>query len=271
MRSVFHGLLLPAMPVQGLWGQPEISRAARSWEFTDATGPRAGLFGDEKGDLEAFVYPLKVLRDFRLVFHAGGHEIPAASIARRIVSAAASYTIIYSADDFRVTEELCVPRNLSGVLIRLGIEAQNPLRIDFRFTRDFQLMWPGSFGSSYGQWDAAKGVYRMGADGQTYAAVLGSPGAAPVDLDYATNYSSSTEATFTLGTVHGTAERTIAIAASLKSLDEALAAYRDLIARPAALVDETARFYRDYLAGTVGLRLPDRASNRLMTGRASAW
>ncbi len=171
-----------------------------------------------------------------------------------------SYTIIYSADDFRVTEELCVPRNLSGVLIRLGIEAQNPLRIDFRFTRDFQLMWPGSFGSSYGQWDAAKGVYRMGADGQTYAAVLGSPGAAPVDLDYATNYSSSTEATFTLGTVHGTAERTIAIAASLKSLDEALAAYRDLIARPAALVDETARFYRDYLAGTVGLRLPDRAT-----------
>jgi glycogen debranching enzyme len=250
-------LLLLWGPIGTLCGQPEIARPARSWEFVDATGPKAGLFGDEQGTLEAFVYPLKVLRDFRLVFHAGGHEIPAASIARRIVSTAGSYTIIYSADDFRVCEELCVPRNASGALIRLRIDAWNPVRVDFRFTRDFQLMWPAAFGASYGTWDAANGVYRMGADGQTYAAVLGSPGAKPTTLDYATNYSASGKTVFTLGTIHGTAERVVAVAASVKSLDEALATYRDLTARPKELIEETERFYDDYLASTVRLRLPD--------------
>jgi len=259
MRLPPRSLIFFLGAMGALWAQPEIARPVHSWEFVDATGPQAGLFGNEQGTLEAFVYPLKILRDFRLMFHADGHEIPAASIARRIVSTPGSYRIIYSDDDFRVTEEVCVPRNMSGALIRLRIEAQNPVRIDYHFTRDFQLMWPGSFGSGYGQWDAAKGVYRMGADGQKFAAVVGSPGAAPVDLDYATNYSSSSDTVFTLGTVHGTAERVIALAASLKSLDEALAAYRDLTARPAELIDQTGRFYSGYLAGTVRLRLPDPA------------
>ena len=250
-------LLLGAMST--VWGQPEIARPARSWEFVDATGPKAGLFGDEQGTLEAFVYPLKILRDLRLVFHAGDHEIPAASVARRIVSTPGSYTIIYSADDFRVSEQLCVPRSVSGALIQLRIEAWNPVRIDLRFTRDFQLMWPAAFGAGYGTWDAANGVYRMGADGRPFSAVVGAPGAKPIALDYATNYSSSDETVLTLGTIHGTAERAIAVAASLKSAEEALAAYRDLTARAGELIDETERFYRDYLVNTVTLRLPDAA------------
>jgi glycogen debranching enzyme len=242
-----------------LHAQPEIARPVHSWEFVDATGPKAGLFGNEQGTLEALVYPLKILRDFRLVFYSADHQIPAENIARRIVSKPGIYTIIYSADDFRVTEELCVPRNISGALIRLRVDAVNPVRVDFRFTRDFQLMWPGAFGSSYGEWDKTRGLYRMGADGQAYAAVVGSPGAAPVSLEYATNYSANTETVLTLGTLHGQTERTIAIAASLKNLDDALAAYRDLTAHPADLIAETERFYRDYLANTVSLRLPDPA------------
>jgi len=257
MRAASRRLLLLLGAFGALRSQPEISRPVHSWEFVDATGPRAGLFGNEQGTLEAFVYPLKLVRDFRLVFRTGGHEIPAASIARRIVSTAGSYTIIYSDDDFRVSEELCVPRNVSGALIRLRIDARHPVNIEYRFTRDFQLMWPGSFGSGYGEWDAARGVYRMGADGQSFAAVVGAPGAAPVALDYATNYSASTEAVFSLGTVEGTAERVIALAASVKNLDEALAAYHELTSRTEQLIEETARFYAGYLSRTVNLKLPD--------------
>ncbi|HUB77277.1 MAG TPA: hypothetical protein VMB03_00705 [Bryobacteraceae bacterium] len=243
--------------VAALWAQPEITRPVHSWEFVDATGPNAGLFGNEQGKLEAFVYPLKILRDLSLVFYSADREIPAESIARRIESRGGSYTIVYSADDFSVAEDLCVPRHTSGALIRLRVDARNPVRVDFRFTRDFQLMWPGSFGSGYGHWDGGKGVFRMGADGQKFAAVVGSPGATPVALEYATNYSSSTETEFTMGTISGHVERAIAIAASLKSSDEALAAYGDLTAHPADLIAATDRFYGDYLAGTVSLRLPD--------------
>src|SRR5690242_1021551 len=42
----------------------ELSRAARPWEFLCATGQRAGLFGNEAGAMEAWVYPLKIFRNF---------------------------------------------------------------------------------------------------------------------------------------------------------------------------------------------------------------
>src|SRR4051812_29115538 len=51
----------------------ELSRAIRPWEFLPLTGTRAALFGSESGQMEAWIYPLKLLRDFRLVFHEGDH------------------------------------------------------------------------------------------------------------------------------------------------------------------------------------------------------
>jgi glycogen debranching enzyme len=240
----------------GLAAQPRISRPVHAWEFADATGPRAGLFGNEQGTLEAFVYPLKIFRDFRLVFYSGGHEIPAASVARRIVSVPGIYTIVYTGDDFRVSEHLSVPRDSSGALFQLEIEAQNPLRVDLRFTRDFQLMWPASFGAAYGEWREQDKVFRFGVDGQAASAVLGSRDAALVTDGYATNYSSDSETTLTLGTVRGHGERTIAVAASMKSLNDALSEYHGLIEHAVDKIGANADFFQAYLANTVKLRLP---------------
>src|SRR4029077_1628425 len=39
----------------------ELSRPVRPWEFLCAVGTRAGLFGNEAGRMEAWVYPLKLL------------------------------------------------------------------------------------------------------------------------------------------------------------------------------------------------------------------
>ena len=49
----------------------------------------------------------------------------------------------------------------------------------------------------------------------------------------------------------------LAVAASMKSADEARAAYNRLIAHSGQLVEETERYYRDYLANTIELSLPD--------------
>ena len=46
-------------------------------------GARAGLFGYETGDFEAWVYPLKIFRDFHLIFHIGDRALPAESLAAR--------------------------------------------------------------------------------------------------------------------------------------------------------------------------------------------
>src|ERR1700722_8601113 len=42
----------------------EVSRTVRPWESLDVTGPRAALLGNESGRLDAWVYPLKILRNF---------------------------------------------------------------------------------------------------------------------------------------------------------------------------------------------------------------
>ncbi|MGB7613621.1 MAG: hypothetical protein WBL56_13780, partial [Candidatus Acidiferrum sp.] len=56
------------VPVKSL----ELTRAVRPWEFLPAVGMRAGLLGNEAGRMEAWVYPLKILRDFHLEFHVDG-------------------------------------------------------------------------------------------------------------------------------------------------------------------------------------------------------
>jgi glycogen debranching enzyme len=236
---------------------PQLSRPVRAWEFLDATGPRAGLLGTEDGTLEAYVYPLKIFGGLKLRFVTGAQIIPGESIARRISARPGSYTITYTGDDFQADETLVVPTDEPGAVILLDVRARSPLRIDVEFVRDFQLMWPASIGTGYAEWNGRLKSFEFGADGQPFAAVFGSPDAALESQEYATNYSAATHAVFTLGEIKGHAQRVLAVAASMKSVDEALATYSRLIARSGQLVDETERYYRDYLANTLELSLPD--------------
>lgn len=253
-------LILPALLAYG--ADLEISRPARPWEFLDVTGRKAALFGHEDGTLEAWIYPLKIVRDLRLRFAIEQRVIPAEAIARRIISRPGSYTIVYTADDFQVRETLVAPVDEPGVLILLETHSWQPLRIDLEFTRDFQLMWPASTGSGYGEWNAQAKSFFFGADGKPFAAVLGSPDAELAARDYATNYSGVAADVLSLGSVNGSARRIIGIAGSIRSRADALAAYRRLITDPRRVIDETERYYREYLARTVSLELPDKELQR---------
>ena len=193
----------------------EISRPARTWEFLDALGPKAGVMGREDGTLEAYVYPLKLFKDLRLRFRLDGRVIPGESVVRRIVSRPGSYTIIYSGDEYEVRETLAASPDRPGGVIRLQISAHSPLRVDVEFGTDFQLMWPASIGTAYSEWDQQLHVWRFGADGQPFAALLGATGdSVMVASPYGTN-------TFTLGTVKGNAEKSLVFAGSIKSREDA--------------------------------------------------
>lgn len=248
-------ILLIAAPLFA--AEPEITRPVRSWEFVDAIGPKAAFFGAEDGTLEAYVYPLKILKGLRLEFQIGDQRIPAASVARSIESHPGSYTIVYAGDQFQVEQAIAASITEPGLVMRLRARSTEPLRIDGRFTRDFQLMWPASFGSAYAQWNRDLRAWLFGADGQPFAAMFGSPDMALVDSEYATNYSSQSSNVFTLGTITGTRERWLALAGSVRSRDEALAAYKRLIAAGPKVLADADAYYRAYLDRTVGLELPD--------------
>ncbi|HYM07557.1 MAG TPA: hypothetical protein VEU11_13440, partial [Terriglobales bacterium] len=241
----------------------ELSRTDRPWEFMASVGQRAGLFGNETGNIEAWVYPLKILRDFHLRFLVDGRVIPAEALARTLTVRPESSTILYAGDTFSVRETFFVPVHEPGAVILIDVETAAPLDVQVAFERDFQLEWPAGLGGTYSFWDPKLGAFYFGEEQKKFSAFVGSPTPSEVHLEYDTNYSSSKENSFHLGvTSKGKETKVVVIAASVKGEAEAEAAYRHLESDYAALMKESAEYYRAYLDNTVSVDLPDRQLQR---------
>ena len=236
----------------------ELSRAVRPWEFLPVTGMRAGLLGDESGRMEAWVYPLKVLREFHLKFHAEGRTLPAEALARTITVRPEASTILYAGDTFKVRETFFVPVHEQGAVILLDVETEQPFEIEAVFHRDFQLEWPAALGATYLNWEAEQHVFYFGEEQRKFAAFVGSPTATEPQQEYQTNYSEAHESSFRLGaTAKGKERKAIVIAGSIEGRAAAEKTYRHLTADYADLLKESAEYYRNYLAQTVSLDLPE--------------
>jgi glycogen debranching enzyme len=245
-------------------GQPqpepslELSRPIRSWEFVSAVGTRAGLFGTEQGRFEAWVYPLKILREFHLRFHVEGTVLPAEDLARTLIVHPESATIVYTGDSFSVRETLFVPVHESGAVIAMEVDTTRSLEIEALFDRDFQLEWPGSVGDVSADWDPAQRAFRFGDELGKFDAMVGSPTAVKTSEEYSSNYFSSRQDSFLLGpTEKGTETKLIVIAASFTGRAPLANLYQHLSKDYLELLRDSAGYYRDYLARTVGLQLPD--------------
>jgi len=256
--STFLAFLCAACFAQETSHPLQLSRAARPWEFLAAVGTRAGLFGDESGRVEAWVYPLKILRNFRLRFDVEGRLIPAENLARTVVARPESCTVLYTGDTFAVRETFFVPVQEAGALVVLDIESAQPLNIRATFERDFQLEWPAALGGTYANWDPKLHAFSFGEEQKKFAALIGSPTARSERLEYQTNYSASNEDSFDLGATSKRKEtRVIVIAGSAHGPAEAEATYQLLSASYATLLKESAEYYQAYLERTVNLELPD--------------
>jgi len=236
----------------------ELSRPIRSWEFVSAVGTHAGLFGNEQGKLEAWVYPLKILRDFHLRFHVDGAVLPAETLARTLTVRPESTTIVYSGDTFSVRETLFVPVNEMGAVIAFEVNTTRHLEIEAVFERDFQLEWPGTIGDTYGDWDGALRAFRFGSESGKFDAAVGSPSGIRGFEEYSSNYSTSRQSSVLLGaTEKGVETKLIVIAASFTGRGTATNLYQHLAKDYLELLHDSATYYRDYLAQTVRLELPD--------------
>ncbi len=223
-------------------------------------GTRAGLFGNETGRFEAWVYPLKIFREFHLTFHVGDRALPAESLARTLTVRPESASILYAGDSFRVRETLCVPVNEPGAVILLDIETEQPLEVEAAFTGDFQLEWPAALGGTFVEWDAKQRAFVFGEEARKFAALVGSPTGADARLSYQTNYSASDQNSMRLGiTQKGRESKVLVIAASVAGRADAEQTYQHLLTSYADSVRASSDYYRAYLEKTVSLELPDAA------------
>lgn len=237
----------------------ELHRAVRPWEFADTVGQQSALLGHESGSFEAWIYPLKILRDLHLRFEVDKEIIDGQSLVRSIETRPESTTLTYAYDDFQVKETLFAPIHEQGLIIQLQVRSTRPLGISLVFHRDFQMAWPATMGSTDSEWSPQQHAFLFTESGPNYAAIFGSPQATDAVEEYNNYFSSSSENRLDLGTVTGSATKTLVIAASAHGLNEAEATYRKLLANYPQLLAESVAYYRNYLASHLQLDLPDQA------------
>jgi glycogen debranching enzyme len=251
---------LIVLPAQGaaLADALEISRPARPWELLCSTGTRAAILGNESGNVEAWVYPLKLLRDFRLQFLLRGRVLAAEPLARTVTVRPEATTVLYAYDTFQVRETFFVPVKEPGAVIALEIETAEPLQIEASFVPDFTLEWPAALGATFVSWDQELNAFVFGEERKKYHAIVGSPGATLAGEAYATNFTASNRNAMRLGEVTpGRATKVIAIAAALDGRGNAEASYRRLLSSYSELLAGSRQYYRDYLDRTTSVSLPD--------------
>ena len=235
-----------------------IERPARTWEFLCAVGKKAGVFGNESGRVEAWVYPLKVLRDFHVTIHHDGKSIPAETLVRTIEARPEETTLVLAGDTFSIRETFFVPVDEAGSVITFEVETEQPLEIEVAFHRDLALEWPAAVGGTWANWSATVNAFVFGEESKKFAAVIGSPTGREPQLEYEANYSSAHEESMKLGaTAKGLETKIVAIAGSIHGQAEAEATYKKLIASYDALEKESAAYYAEYLKKTVSVELPD--------------
>jgi glycogen debranching enzyme len=216
------------------------------------------MFGNEAGRFEAWVYPLKILRDFHLIFHLDGRALAADPLARTVSVQPDACSILYAGDTFQARETFFVPAHESGAVILIEVETAEPLEVEAVFQRDFQLEWPGALGGTYLNWDPDLHAFALGEEQKKFTALVGSPTAAISAEEYATNYSSSPQNSFLLGpTEKGKDMKVVVIAASVHGAKEAEDAYHRLSRTYPQLRRISSDYYQQYLNQTVKVVLPD--------------
>ena len=244
----------------------ELTRPARPWEFLDAVGQKAAFFGNEAGQMEGWVYPLKLFKDMQLRFHTQGQIndnlapriLDAKDCVRQVFVRPESATVEFATDTFTVRETFIVPPTEPGMVIRIDTDTFAPMQLEVQFTRDFQLMWPAAIGATFMEWDGRANAFVLSHEARKFAGVIGSPDTVAHQTEYFTNYGTSDLSSLLLKPIaKGHSTQYVYVAGAMTDPADALANYARISGTGATAEDAGRKYYADYLARTVQLQLPD--------------
>ncbi len=239
-------------------GAPRSRRAARDWQFLDAVGPHAGILGREDGSFEAWIYPLKLFRDFELKFRVGDVVLSGEAIPRTITVRPESSSVKYIYDSFTACATWFVPIDQRAAIVEVEVNSAAPVSVEASFTPDVAWMWPAGLGDGYSQWDPALAAFRFSNDRHAFFAIAGATGASVVTTTYSANYSAGHVDEFSFGpAIKGHKVYRFVMTGSFENQKQADALYSKLLADDGSLMQQARDFYTHYLDSTVQLTLPD--------------
>jgi hypothetical protein len=131
-------------------GSLTITRAVESAKPFTVAGERGGIFGEQSGTFEAWLYPVKILSGFRITAELADYPVPidVSELASTIEVAPAMTTITYSHAAFTIKQ-----RMFAGSLVLFEIDSVRPVQLIFRFKPEMRRMWPApNFGTPSAEW-----------------------------------------------------------------------------------------------------------------------
>jgi glycogen debranching enzyme len=262
-----HALIAVALLASSLLAQSPcdnsggitLTRAARNWQFLNAVGPQAGLLGREDGSFEAWIYPLKLFRDFQLKFRVGDIVLEGDAIPRTITVRPESSSVKYIYDSFTACATWFVPVDERAAIVEIEVHSSEPVGVEASFVPDVAWMWPAAVGDAYSQWDAQRKAFRFSNDHHVFWALAGSSGANAEVTTYSANYSAGHTDVFSFGPpAKGRNVYRFVMTASFENQKSADDLYGKLLAADSSIFQQARDYYARYLDGTVQLTLPDK-------------
>ena len=276
--GVFFGLALalarPADAAEGGYADfamPQTALTLRAEatarRFIAAHGRRGLIAGYAAGPLEGWVYPFRILHDYRVGFRSEGSNevIPGAALVREVMVNPEAVTRIYSGEEFTVRETLFVPLDEPGFEILYQVDSRFPLHIAASFRPDLDLMWPAGIGGQSYFWDADRHAFTLLESSEKYSALVGSPvaGLHSVQNSYAEPGQLDRTLSLELDIPANSAHRIFPLLASLTAPPyyNAEKTYEALLARTPALYADARDHYAKLLENGLQVETADERVN----------
>lgn len=176
-RHIAFGLLSAIASCALLAAQQPIRKPVQPSKFVGAIGQRAAILGREDGTFEAWLYPIKILRDFRISVYVDGalEPQPLAELAETVTALPGSVTITHAHAAFTVRQTFVASMPDPVLAVLLDVETSRSLKFRASFIPEMKPMWPASFGGQSTDWDEKAGVLTFTEGLQRFNPVIGCP------------------------------------------------------------------------------------------------
>jgi glycogen debranching enzyme len=244
----------------------ELERRAQAGTFFDVVGRRSAVAGYENRSFEAWVYPLKILDDFKLSFRLEGYplEIQGADAMTSISVRPEATVLTYTHAAFTVRQIIFAPLEEQGIVMLLDVESVLPLTITASFRPRLKLMWPAGLMTGNLHWDEKTNRYYIFEETHRFVGVVGSPGARDISLMPYQEEPRDVPIQFMMNVPMEAMKShfvPVVIAGSAEGIDKAKESYDKLLSGVEALYEKNVAYYEKLQNETVQVETPDERLN----------
>jgi glycogen debranching enzyme len=249
----------------------ELTRRTQNGSFYDVIGRKSAAFGYEHRNMEAWVYPLKIIDDLEFYFKIEGYNLPfrGADLLTNIEVRPEATIFTYSHAAFSVKQIIYAPVDEQGLIILLDINTKLPMTVDVAFRPKLKLMWAGNLMTGFYGQDEKDKYYFIGEETQKFFGIVGTPGAKDISLMPYQEEPKDVPVRYQINISPDEAKQNflpVVIAGSTNGREKAVETYNKLLKNALPLYENNVKYYETFLDNTAQITTPDERLNT-----AFAW